>query len=154
MVARSVKTPPARQDGNAVNKTLASLCIAALAGLSACSGVPTKDNPSGINAADKATVNVEAQPDLCWSGSIGSATREGCGNGSFEIEGTSGIFVANAQKAPYLGQAGFPTDLSAIESLTASTTEPLTLVLVIKGKEIDRQTTSAQYGVVMVSNGK
>ncbi len=85
---------------------------------------------------------------------IGNATQEGCGNGSFEIEGTSGIFVANAQKSAYLGQAGFPTDPDQLASLTESTTEPLTLVLVIGGKEIDLQTTTAQYGIVQVSNGK
>lgn len=139
-----------------VNKTIGWVAVVAAAvSLGACGGVATKDNPTGINSAAKtATLQVEAPAKLCWSGSIGNATREGCGNASFEIEGTSGIFVANAQKSPYLGQAGFPSDPAQLAKLTQATTEPLTLVLIIGGKEINRQTTTAQYGVVQVSNGK
>ena len=121
----------------------------------ACGGVPTKDNPTGLKSGAKtATVRVEAQSDLCWSGAIGNATREGCGDASFEVEGLSGIFTANAQKQPYLGQPGIPSDPAQLGSLREATSEPLTLVLEIGGKEVDRQTTTAKYGVVMVSNGK
>ena len=121
----------------------------------ACGGVPTKDNPTGVGSAAKtATVQVEAPSNLCWSGSIGNSTKEGCGNASVDIEGLSGIVVANAQKSPYLGQAGMPTDFSKVSSLKEATTEPLTLILMIDGKEVSRDTTTAQYGVVQVSNGK
>ena len=140
-----------------MRKTLASTASGAAFAtvVGACGGVPTKDNPTGVGSAAKtATLQVETPSILCWSGSIGNSTKEGCGNASVDIEGLSGIVVANAQKSPYLGQAGMPTDFSKVSSLKEATTEPITSILMIDGKEVSRNTTTAQYGVVQVSNGK
>lgn len=78
-----------------------------------------------------ATVRIETDADTCWSGAIGDATQDGCGPASFEIDGTSGIFSANAQKQD-------------------DSKSPLTVILVVDGEEVDRTTTSAAYGVAQV----
>jgi hypothetical protein len=75
-------------------------------------------------------IQIVAKRSVCWSGSIGNSTKEGCGSKSFRIKGES-IIVANAQKQDEAGK--------------------LTMILEINGEEVDRSTTSAAYGVVQVS---
>ncbi len=83
---------------------------------------------------DTAAVRIEAADDVCWSGSIGDATREGCGDKRFgKVEGVGGIFSANVQKSD-------------------DNRKPVTIVLEVDGREVDRTTTKAPFGVAQVVN--
>ena len=77
----------------------------------------------------EATVLVEAAPDVCWSGAIGGSTREGCGNGRFDVTGVTGLSAV-------------------VQNKGAGT---LTVAIVQDGKETDRKSTTAEYGVVSVT---
>jgi hypothetical protein len=81
-----------------------------------------------------AVVRVEADPEQCWSGSIGEATREGCGPASFNVETTFGNVVsANVQK-------------------TDDSDRTVSIVVQIDGKEVARNSTSAAYGVAQATS--
>ena len=81
-----------------------------------------------------AVVRVEAAPALCWSGSIGNATRDGCGPARFDVETSFGNVVsANVQK-----KDDGPGELSIIVELD--------------GKEVARNSTTAAYGVASVTS--
>ena len=51
-----------------------------------------------IPKAGKATVVIETGPTRCWSGAVGSASRDGCGPARLELFEQSGIFTAVIQK--------------------------------------------------------
>ena len=87
---------------------------------------------TALGGAKVATIQVEAPASLCWSGAIGDATRDGCGDATFEIDSSISIFVANAQKQ-------------------SDDSRPLTLKLIIEGKVVDTATTTAAYGIATVS---
>lgn len=136
-------------------RTLALVALA-LGATAACTAPTDKGgNPimSG-NAAKTATVQVEAEPTLCWSGAIGAGTKQGCGPMTYEIEGMSGIFVANAQKRADLDPTYQAKMAAAMKKgqYTITDARPLTLVLLVNGKELARESTSADAGVVQVSN--
>lgn len=100
---------------------IALLLVVALAG---CGG----------GEPETAVVRIEAAEDVCWSGAIGNATEDGCGNATFEdVDGIGGIYSANAQK-----QDDSP--------------EPLTIILEVGGEVADEATTDAAFGVVQVVN--
>lgn len=109
-------------------------CVALIGG---AANEAVQDLDKLTEPADSAIARVEAPTGVCWSGAIGNATRDGCGPAEFDItaEGTGGIYSVNAQKQ---GEGS----------------EPLTLVLVINGEEVDRAETTAAYGVVSVDNGE
>jgi len=86
---------------------------------------------SGTGTSTTATVSVVTDSSTCWSGAIGDSTKDGCGPATFQIDGIAGIFSANAQK-----QSEGPSEL--------------TLVLEIDGREVDRATTTAAYGIAQV----
>lgn len=81
-----------------------------------------------------AVIRIEAPPALCWTGSIGGATREGCGNAEFDVQTSFGkVVAANAQKKD--DKPG-----------------TLTIVAVVDGMEVGRNSTSAAYGVAQVAS--
>jgi hypothetical protein len=81
-----------------------------------------------------AVVRVEAPANLCWQGSIGDATREGCGPARFDVETTFGNVVsANVQKK----------DAGAGQ---------LTILVELDGKEVARNSTTAAYGLASVTS--
>ncbi len=86
----------------------------------------------GLNPTTDAIIQIDAPSSLCWSGAIGDATREGCGSAAINVDSSIGIFAATAQKQSDDKQA-------------------LTISLIIKGKVVDSATTTASYGVVIVS---
>jgi hypothetical protein len=93
------------------------------------------DDNGGLGALGEqdGVVRVQAPEGRCWSGAIGSSTKDGCGNAEFPIEGEA-IIVANAQKQ----------------------TEgdwPLVLILEVAGEEVDRAETTAEFGIAQVSEG-
>lgn len=95
--------------------------------LSACSGL-------GLASGGSGEVEVQTDPaELCWSGAFGDRTVEGCGSRTVELESMSGVFVANAQKQSEGGM--------------------LTLILSVDGREVDRTSTTAAYGVASVDSG-
>lgn len=79
----------------------------------------------------EAIVRVEAPPASCWSGSIGDATQDGCGTREIPVDGVGGIYSANAQKQS-------EGDWS------------LSIILLVDGEEVDRSTTTAEYGIAQV----
>lgn len=82
--------------------------------------------------ARSAVVRIEAPADLCWSGSIGDATREGCGDARFDVETSFGSLVsANAQKK-------------------SDKPGTLTIIAEVDGKEVGRNSTSAAFGIAQV----
>lgn len=121
-----------RDGGVKVWKIALGVVLGLFAFLIACSALIG----AGLNEATKtktAIIRIEAAPDLCWSGSIGDATREGCGPARFEVETTVGNLVsANAQK-----QDDGPGQL--------------TVVAEIDGKEAGRNSTTAGYGLAQVT---
>lgn len=77
-----------------------------------------------------ATIEIETSgPKVCWTATIDMSSKQGCGNKSYEV--TESITVANAQKK---GTAG-----------------KLTMRLVMEGEVVDEKSTSADYGIVQVS---
>jgi hypothetical protein len=81
-----------------------------------------------------AVVRVEAAPSVCWSGSIGEATRDGCGAASYDVETIFGDVVsANVQKK----------DAGAGE---------LTIIIELDGREVARNSTTAAYGLASVTS--
>lgn len=75
-------------------------------------------------------IRVDAPFGKCWVGAIGDSSKDGCGSSSFDVSET--IIVGNAQKMT-------PGDWK------------LELILEIDGKEIDRSSTTAEYGGATVS---
>lgn len=102
------------------------VCIAIIGGAA---------NEVGEDLEKKAAkVRIEAPAALCWSGSIGDATREGCGPATFDVQTTFGNVVsANVQKK----------DDSARE---------LAIIVEIDGQEKARNSTTAAYGVASVTS--
>lgn len=86
----------------------------------------------GADTEKDGLVRVEAPDRGCWSGAIGNATRDGCGNAEFQV--SESIISANAQK------------------MTEGNWE-LVLVLEVNGEEIDRAETTAEFGIVSVVSG-
>lgn len=86
---------------------------------------------SGIGGGD-GVARVETSG--CWSGAFGDRTVDGCGPQDVPLESSVGVFVANAQKQ---GEGS----------------EPLTLILLVDGREVDRATTLAAFGIVQVDSG-
>lgn len=95
--------------------------------------VGSSQQPTGQQAPGAAVVQVIAPSSLCWSGAFGDRTVQGCGNDTVPLEPAS-FYSANAQKQD--------------DGL-----DELTLVLRVGGRELDRTTTWAQYGVASVSGG-
>ena len=82
----------------------------------------------------EAIVRVEAADDVCWAGAIGDATREGCGTKSFPVRTVAGNLVAaNAQKK-------------------SADSQPLAVVILIDGREVARNSTSAAYGLAQATS--
>jgi hypothetical protein len=92
---------------------------------SGCGGVVGLSNHTG-------NIVVTAPAAECWSGSIGEATRQGCGPQTFSISGD--ILVAVVQK-------------------TSAGSWPLEVAVVDGSSTKDDQVTSAEYGLVSVSDG-
>jgi hypothetical protein len=86
----------------------------------------------GLNSTTVATVQIDAPASLCWSGAIGDATHEGCGTTTINIDSSIGLFAATAQKQ-------------------SDDKKALTISLIINGKVVDSATTTAGYGIVVVS---
>jgi hypothetical protein len=84
--------------------------------------------------ATTARVTVFAETSLCWSGSIGDATQEGCGRRDYDITSDLGIFAAVVQKQ-------------------SDDTKTLTVRITPTGGESKEATTTAAYGVVTVTAG-
>ena len=105
--------------------TLALVLVLAVGG----AGCTTPEKAEDEIRSKEATVLVEAAPDVCWSGAIGGSTREGCGNARFNVTGVTGLSAVVQNKG-----AG-----------------SLTIAIVQDGKETDRKTTTAEYGVVTVT---
>jgi hypothetical protein len=80
-----------------------------------------------------AKIRIIAPSGKCWSGAIGSATREGCGTRTYTITDEP-VVVANTQK-------------------TTDGKWPLKIELRIDGGLVDSGVTRAQYGVVQVAEG-
>ncbi len=81
-----------------------------------------------------AVVRVEAAATLCWSGSIGDATREGCGPASYDVETLVGNLIsANVQK-----RDDGPGELS--------------IIIEIDGQEVARNSTTAAFGLASVTS--
>ena len=76
-------------------------------------------------------VRVVAQQRVCWSGSIGDSTKQGCGSAVYQVEGDLGFVVAVVQKQD-------------AEML------PLTVEIWIDNEMRDTATTTASYGLVTV----
>ena len=76
-------------------------------------------------------VRVVAQQRVCWSGSIGDSTKQGCGSAVYQVEGDLGFIVAVVQKQD-------------AEML------PLTVEIWIDNEMRDTATTTASYGLVTV----
>jgi hypothetical protein len=74
------------------------------------------------------------ETSVCWSGSFGDRTVDGCGPQDVPLDSIGEVFVANAQKQ-------------------SEGSESLTLVLLVDGREVDRATTSAAYGIAQVDSG-
>jgi hypothetical protein len=108
-------------------KAVAALSLGACLALTAggCSQASdTRSDKPGV-------VRLDAPAGKCWSGAFGSSTKDGCGSKEFRIEGEEIIF-ANAQKQD-------------------PGTWKLTLVLRVGGEEKDRKSTTAESGVVQIS---
>jgi hypothetical protein len=95
--------------------------------LTGCTGTVT-------GGSKEATVRVEAPDGVCWSGSIGNATQDGCGTQEFPVTDELGIFSSNVQKK----------DDSA---------EPVTISIVQDGEVKESNSTSAPFGVAQVALG-
>jgi hypothetical protein len=80
-------------------------------------------------------VRVTAPEGSCWSGSIGAATQDGCGERTFPVHDSLGLFSSNAQKR----DAGDWT---------------LTVTVEIDGSPVATNSTSAAYGVAQVVVGQ
>ena len=87
---------------------------------------------TGAPKATTARVTVFADTSLCWSGSIGDATHEGCGRRDIDISNDLGIFVAVVQKQ-------------------SDDSKALTVRITPTGGKAKESTTTAAYGVVSVS---
>ena len=104
--------------------------------MGACIAIVAGGAGSAKKDLDKrpAVVRIEADAKTCWSGSIGDATRDGCGPARFDVQTTFGRVVsANAQK-------------KSADALA------LSVVVEIDGKEVARNSTSAAYGVAQVTS--
>jgi hypothetical protein len=95
-------------------------------------GSNTGSGSSSDKAANTVTVEVITYPsDLCWSGTFGDRTVDGCGIDTIDLKPMPGdYYVANAQ----------------IQRKNGS----LTLVLKVGDTEIDSTTTEAAFGIATV----
>jgi len=104
--------------------------------MGACAAIIAGGASKAKTSLDKrpAVVRVEADAKTCWSGSIGDATRDGCGPARFDVQTNFGRVVsANVQKKGADAQA-------------------LAIIVEIDGKEVARNSTSAAYGVAQVTS--
>lgn len=79
-------------------------------------------------------VHVTAPEGSCWTGAIGGATQEGCGDQTFPVHDSLGLFSSNAQKkddGPWT----------------------LTISVEVDGNVIATNSTTAAYGVTQVVAG-
>lgn len=79
-------------------------------------------------------VHVTAPEGSCWTGAIGGATQEGCGDQTFPVHDSLGLFSSNAQKkddGPWT----------------------LTISVEIDGNMVATNSTTAAYGVAQVVAG-
>lgn len=132
--SRATGRPRREKRGTPLWKLALGVCLGILLFFVVCSALIS----SGIDDATErraAVVRVEAAPDVCWSGSIGEATRDGCGDARFDVETTVGNLVsANVQKrSPGPGL--------------------LSIVIEIDGEEVARNSTEAEFGVAMATSG-
>jgi hypothetical protein len=119
--------------GTSVWKLALGVCLGLMLFLVVCSAL-ISSGVKKITDTKEATVRIEAPAGLCWSGSIGDATQEGCGDASFPVRTAAGNLVsANVQK----------------KSAAAGT---LTIVIEIGGVEKARNSTSAAYGLAQATS--
>ncbi len=85
-------------------------------------------------SAGVAEIVITANPGTCWSGSVGDASRDGCGSQTLQFSSDYGIYVAVIQKS-----AGDHSQLS--------------VTLNVKGTTMDREYTNSPFGMVTVSGG-
>ncbi|KWW97365.1 hypothetical protein LI90_4337 (plasmid) [Carbonactinospora thermoautotrophica] len=103
--------------------TTLALTLAAITTLAGCTGT-----------SETATVRITADPGVCWTGTIGDSTKEGCGPATITgVEGIAGVYAASVQKkTPGTGR--------------------LRAELLIGGKTVDTAETTAEFGAVMLTS--
>jgi hypothetical protein len=85
-----------------------------------------------LTRTQDATVHIETSvPDLCWSGAIGGATHDGCGNADIAVHDQTGMFSSSVQKRDATGAQ-------------------ITISIVVDGRQVASNETSADYGLASV----
>lgn len=67
---------------------------------------------------------------LCWTGAIGGATHEGCGDTDIPVHDQLGLFSSSVQKKVTVGT--------------------VTISIVVDGNTVASNSTSAEYGMALV----
>lgn len=130
--------PKRQKSGTSVWKVALGVCLGLFLFVVACSALISSSADKVRQDLDEATrekpakVRVEAASNLCWSGSVGGATQEGCGNASYDTRTDFGDFLS-----VFFQKKSGPGEL--------------TVVIEVEGEERGRNSTSAEFGVVTVS---
>lgn len=100
-------------------------------GATSTSRPSNKGNGNSSSSTSRAVVKITASDKVCWSGQVGRRTAKGCGNATLQIQDSNGRY--------------------RIEVYKTKGTGTITLVLVVKGKSVNRGTISASSGVISIN---
>lgn len=84
-----------------------------------------------LTREQNAVIHIATTPaSLCWTGAIGGATHEGCGDADIPVHDQTGLFSSSVQK-----------------KVTGGT---VWIKIVVGGKTVASNSTSAEYGMALV----